>query len=340
MSRMSMLNISGAGHSTGSHANLGITNLDEYSLQNNQICVEVQFLLNSYSLYLSSSNLSQSTIRYYIRDAKQFLEWIDFPLDPERMGREIAGSYTEHLVHSAHQLRSNSFGEYSSTTINRKLQSLRRFFDHLVDECIFPFNPFREFVAQIPQQASTSQRIPILSVETIRELISTCDLSHPIGIRDRALLICILGFGLRVGEIRLLDTSDVNLIDGALKVTERNKQTRTAPLLDEFACSLELWLVVRSLHSNSSDALFVSLLHSAGRGEAGTRLSKRGLRSIVDRRLEIIGAKKPGVSCDVLRRSAIVHLLKNGAAWDNIRSTFGLNPRTLRTYKDYVSEIC
>ncbi len=325
---------------TGSCANIGVTNSEVSNFQINRILAEHRFFIDDYGMRLASSGLTQSTIRYYMWDERQFLEWFEsLPVISASVVGEIAADYYEYLLRPAHQLRPNSIGRHSPSTINRKLHSIRRFFDYAVDEGILPTNPFRESRPNISRQPSRTQLYPILPVETIRELLSSCDISQPIGVRDRALLIFIAGIGLRVGETHLLNLTDVNLIDMSLKVNSGNNLLRIAPLSEEFNPSLRRWLRVRSLHSRSSDALFISLHHSTGRGDPGKRLGKRGIRSIVDRRFEMIGAKKPGVSCEVLRRSAIVHLLKNGAAWENVRSTFGLNPRTMRAYEKYVSEI-
>lgn len=325
---------------TGSSHISGLETREGHAFQNPHSLGSIQDHLDHYRSYLTESGLSKNTIRYYTRDINQYIEWVKaLPVDPSCNGAELAALYTKHLQQSAYKLRPDSIGKYSPSTIMRKLYALRRFFDHLLANRFVPTNPFREFTAHIPQLTFSPREEVTLSIETIREIIATCDLSKPIGLRDRALLLCILAFGLRVGEIRRLNESNIHLDEGYLEVTERNNNARIVPLFDIPASSLKMWLVVRSLYTNSCSALFVSLHHSTGRGEPGLRLTKRGIRSIVDGRLEMVGAKQPGVSCEVVRRSAIIHSLANGAPLEDIRSMFGVSPKAMRAYKEYVSEI-
>ena len=176
-------------------------------------------------------------------------------------------------------------------------------------------------------------------METIRKLIATCDITVPKGVRDKAILFCMAGLGLRVGEIRKLEISDLDLQEGFLKVPGRSNRRRQMPLIGDIEVALRAWVMVRLLHVNNSKALFTSLHHSKGRGEPGKRLSKRAIRAIVDKRLEMIGSKKTGMSCDTLRRSVIAHSLAKGADLDGVRSMFGISPKSLRAYEEYLIEI-
>jgi len=296
--------------------------------------------LDQYRLHLAASGLSRSTIRSYIFDVQQLLKWCeDTDVDHWNLTTKIADEYVRHLKETTHQLRPRHVGRYSATTIARKLHAIIRFCDFLIDENVVPRNPFRDISTPILVPRPTGSNIEIFSVETIRKLIATCDTTVPKGIRDRAILFCIAGFGLRVEEVHKLKITDLDLQEGFLKVPGRNNRRRTMPIIGDIEVALRAWVMVRLLHVNNSKALFTSLHHSKGRGEPGKRLSKRAIRAIVDTRLEMIGSKKTGMSCDALRRSAIAHSLAKGADLDGVRSMFGISPKSLHAYEEYLIEI-
>ena len=60
-----------------------------------------------------------------------------------------------------------------------------------------------------------------LPAEDVERLISSCDLSKPHGIRDRAILLLLARLGLRAGDILNMRLDDIAWADGTLRVQAR-----------------------------------------------------------------------------------------------------------------------
>jgi integrase/recombinase XerD len=293
-----------------------------------------------FEMYLVSKGLRRNTIRHYLTDVLQYLEWVEIDHGGNhQLDDNEAYSYLDYLRDSAHRLRANRVGSYSPNTVLRKLYSICRFYDFLIEISFLQSNPFREIIKSFKLQMSPIQNYEILPLASLQKLVAHCDLSNPIGIRDRCLLMAICVLGLRAGEIRHLDVKDLSFIEGSITIRGRDSRARTLPLVNGTAEAFRHWLQARELFTTCDEPVFVSLHNSSSPGSPGMRLSLRGIRKIVDRRLEAIGKKAPGISCEVVRRSALFHLVSEGVELDAMRSTFGLSPKTFQIYQDYIDQI-
>jgi integrase/recombinase XerD len=73
----------------------------------------------------------------------------------------------------------------------------------------------------------------------VRSVIEAVDTSHPVGKRDRALLLLLATTGLRSGELRRLELRDVNWRTGELRLRRtKSCRERVLPLLDEAGLAL------------------------------------------------------------------------------------------------------
>jgi len=153
-----------------------------------------------------------------------------------------------------------------------------------------------------------------LSVEIVKRLLAAPRLS-PKGVRDRALLICMVLHGLGVSDVYRLDLSNVDLQVGVLRVAGNDQQSRTINLLAWTADALQCWLAMRALLRPDTEAVFISLHWTNSRAEPHKRLSRRGIRQVVDGYLTQIGAKQAGVSCRSLRQTYAALKLSTGTDW-------------------------
>jgi len=88
--------------------------------------------INQFQNYLKNKSLSALTIRGYVFDAAQFVEWSENnSILLSCVTPENASQYLDYLVTSLHEIRPGVFGEYSSRTITKKIAGVRSFFDFL-----------------------------------------------------------------------------------------------------------------------------------------------------------------------------------------------------------------
>jgi site-specific recombinase XerD len=69
-----------------------------------------------------------------------------------------------------------------------------------------------------------------LPPETVERVLASCDLTTPIGVRDRAVLLLLARLGLRAGDVAALQWSDIDWPDGTLHVAGKNRRAARLPL--------------------------------------------------------------------------------------------------------------
>jgi len=89
-------------------------------------------IINQFQIHLKNQSRCSLTIRGYVFDASQFIEWSEangilFGL----VTPENASEYLNYLVMSQHEIRPGVIGRYSSRTIMKKIAAVRSFFDFL-----------------------------------------------------------------------------------------------------------------------------------------------------------------------------------------------------------------
>ena len=146
-----------------------------------------------------------------------------------------------------------------------------------------------------------------LSEREVEALLNAPDAQTPIGLRDRAMLELLYATGLRVTELVTLETDQVNLRQGALRVLGKGSKERLVPIGEMAIESLQRFVTEARpllLKGRTSKDLFLS-----ARGSAITRqmfwltIKKYALAAEITR----------PVSPHALRHSFATHLLNHGA---------------------------
>jgi len=248
-------------------------------------------LLSEYlALCEYEKGLSRATLVAYERDLREFFVHAGGKTPSFRKG--AFGKFLKALEMSA--LRPAS--------VARKLSAARGFLAFLR--------------AQGQTAEATSARGPravayhpgALSVEQIESMLNQCDISTPLGLRDRALLETLYGAGLRVSEALGLTVSSVETASGAVIVRGKGEKERLVPLGRALKSALGAWLdrgrpALRKSGS-SVDALFL--------GRTGRPLGRIGAFRVICHLATSAGISR-SVSPHLLRHSFATHLLEGGA---------------------------
>lgn len=272
---------------------------------------------------------SPETTRAYFCDVSQFLHWLaDEGLSPVQAGEEDVKAYRAHLVET-----------YAVSTVGRKLVAVRRFYQMAQARGAIPHNP-AEGIAAPRDKTERAERVKYLPWLAVKQLLATPNPNDPKGIRDRAILVLMALHGLRVIEVHRLDLENLDPEGGeagTLRVFGKGDKVRTIHLTEETHEELKKWLAVRDMAATDDRAFFVSMHWSEGISQPGRRLSRRGIRAMVDSYLEVISAKKEGVSCHSLRHSYATHAYANGAELAYISKEMGhADESTTQVYRHLV----
>jgi integrase/recombinase XerD len=141
------------------------------------------------------------------------------------------------------------------------------------------------------------QPITGVSLADVKALLDTCG-SDFIGNRDRAIILCLLDTGARVGEFISLNLDDLDPIGGGILLRKtKGKRPRMVFIGKKSRRALRAYLKQRT---DESAALWVT--------RAGDRLAVHSLQSMLQRRAKMAGLKDAPSPHDFRRAMALIML--------------------------------
>ena len=162
----------------------------------------------------------------------------------------------------------------------------------------------------------------------VEKIICSCDISRPLGKRNRAILLLLVRLGLRAGDIINLRLGDIDWKDSAIKVTGKGRRAVRLPLTKEVGLALVDYLK-NGRPPLDTDIVFVRL-----KAPLRPFASHSAISVIVARAM-----RRAGVTCQVqgaahiLRHSVATSMLRNGATLQEIADI--LRHRSIETTKIY-----
>ena len=278
--------------------------LEEHPVERHQHSVEVA----AFAAWMRDQRgLSNETIRVYCRMVNEFF-------DSEAMSKIPLASTTIMDVDRFITVK-NAGGRYKRKTISLYAVSLRAFFRFAANHgwCMPEIAP-----AIKPPRVYLDEPVPNgLNRTDVQRLLSTTEGDRPADKRDRAILMLLVGYGLRAGEVRGLQLDDLDWERETLRV-RRPKSGRTEfyPLSPGVAQAILRYLVeVRPIRPERT--LFLTL-------PAPSRpLSHGALGTIVRGRLKRLGIVVGRRGPHALRHAAAQHLLDQGMSMKVIGDFLG-----------------
>lgn len=217
----------------------------------------------------------------------------------------------------------------------RIISGLRSFFDYLIFEDYRTTNP-----TDLLESPKIGRKLPdTLSQEEIDLLISSIDLTHPQGERNRIILETIYSCGLRVSEAITLKISDLFFEEGFIRVLGKGNKERFVPIHQEAQKYILIYINQIRVHIKPQKE-YVDTLFLNRRGKA---LTRQMIFMILKKLASDIGLLKK-ISPHTLRHSFATHLLQNGADLRAIQQMLGHESITtteiyVHLDKSYLKEI-
>ncbi len=239
--------------------------------------------------------LSRNTLAAYRSDLRHFALWL---------ATQVPSVALDHAQeHHIQAWFAERHVGTRATTANRRLTVLRRYYQWALRETLIQADPCARL-----QAARQPLRVPkTLSQNQVEALLAAPDIAMPLGLRDRAMLELMYASGLRVSELVLLKTWNLDVGAGVLRVTGKGGKERMVPFGEEAGAWLGRYLAdARSaiLAGQATDDLFVT-----ARGSGMTRVRFWG---IVRAQAVQAGITAP-LSPHTLRHAFATHLLNHGA---------------------------
>lgn len=239
--------------------------------------------------------LSKNTQEAYRRDLHLFSAWLAASEPGKSLDQTGETDLRAYMV--------ERHGSTKATTANRRLSVFKRYFLWALREHLVNADPTIKM-----RSAKQPVRVPaILTEKQVEALLGAPLTEVPLGLRDRAMLELLYASGLRVSELVNLETTQLSLADGIVRVSGKGAKERLVPFGEEAMAWLQRYLEearAEILGDQQSAALFVTI-----RGGPMTRQMFWGL---IKRYATTAGVRVP-LSPHSLRHAFATHLLNHGA---------------------------
>lgn len=305
---------------------LAVTNSPQISTitTNNLLVVFAEFL----DIDVSAGDAAADTLKTYTRQLQQFLRWCDRrQLNPVTIIKDDIKKYRRWMIQQK---------GYKPATIALKLAVVRRFYQAAVEKGLISLNPAAG-VKPPREKCDPAEKITYLEQLEVETLLSTIPNDGSLkSARDRAMLAIMALEGTRTVELHRADISNLVRQGKNLGIRVEGKRSiRVVPLTPEIANLLVDYLHLRETRGEAlkpARPLFIA----TGNNSRGQRISRRGIRSIVDNYLKQAALKRtPGrtISAHSLRHTAGTLALRSGAELRQVQDLLGhKDPRTTCIY--------
>jgi len=151
-----------------------------------------------------------------------------------------------------------------------------------------------------------------LSVDEVEQLLSACDLTSPMGLRDRAIILLLARLGLRASDVAALRFADIDWNDGSILVKGKSQREARLPLPQEVGDAILAYLQHRPRVRN--ERVFLRCV-APFRG-----LQRGGVSQIVRRNMRRADLTAPSYGSHILRHTAATEMLRQGVSLYDIGS--------------------
>ncbi len=263
-------------------------------------------MLNGFFEYLQTEKkTSKNTLEAYRRDMFQFAEF-EAARDIDDL-RQTPGS---EVVAFLLQLKNDG---KSAATVNRKLASIRAFYNYLQLKKEISDNPTNN----IKSPRIERKTVEYLTIEEVDRLLAVPD-DTLIGKRDRGILELLYATGIRVSELIEANVEDLNLRMGFITCAGDQSKARIIPIGRPARVALEEYIydarpaIVKE--KTDETALFVNYY--------GERITRQGLWKVLKEYGRKAGLEEK-LTPNVLRNSFAVHMIQNGADLKSLQELLG-----------------
>lgn len=245
---------------------------------------------------------SSHTLGSYERDLNQFQSWLK-----KNQCDDIVKADNLHIRNWVAGLHRQGIG---SKTLQRKLSSLRSFYNFLIRKRLLKNNP----AVDIRAPKSASKLPDTLDTDSLSQLLNITG-DDILAIRDHAIMELFYSSGLRLSELVNLEINSIDFQEKSLRAMGKGNKERLLPVGSKAIEAIQKWLQKRNDIANQDEtALFVS--------NRGTRISPRSIQQRLS-----YWQKKQGVTQHIhphkLRHSFASHILESSGDLRAVQELLG-----------------
>jgi integrase/recombinase XerD len=278
------------------------------------------------ALDVAEGNATPDTVDTYTRRSEHYLAWCEESgINPALATQKDIKSFRHYLINKSQK----------PATIALTLSVVRRFYAASVQEGLVKENPALGLKAP-KDKIDRGDRLSYLESEELARLLAAIPKDSRLkSLRDLALLGIMALQGPRSVELHRANVGDLRQTGGNLGLKVSGKgSVRTIPLRPDLASVLQQYLAARVVEFGAltpESPLFIAVGNRFG----GQRLSRRGIRFVVDEYLVAASLKSQErrLSAHSLRHTAGTLGLRSGADLRQVQDLLGhKDPKTTALY--------
>lgn len=212
-------------------------------------------LTDSFLDYLRyERNYSDDTVKAYGEDIRQFQEFGGEGVGLQSPPEVVVDVVREWMIHLM------NLG-YATTSVNRKLSSLRSYYKYLLRKGEVKVDPLRKITGpknkkDLPVFVKESEMNRLLDDEDFGEGFEGC--------RDHLVIAMFYATGMRLSELIGLDDGDVDFAASVIKVTGKRNKQRLIPFGEELRVEMETYVKQRDESVPVRSDAFLSVRRVSG----------------------------------------------------------------------------
>lgn len=263
---------------------------------------------------IDAKNLSGGQARAYKSALLEFLSWLEanqIESVQDILPRHV-NLYAGYLETRPNMRREGGLSQ--SSILGTHFLAIRTFFEFLLETGAL------DAIVLLPKKLRAKyQPRQIATEEEIKKIYAVCETY-----RDRSILSCAYGAGLRRTEIHWLDMYDVQLSKARLSVREgKGRKTRSVVLCEAVIQDFKTYINTERTRyvENGKIPTHAFMVNDRGKRMTGDHMNKR-LKALIEKteREELI---KKDLTLHSLRASISTHLVDRGADIDFVQSFLG-----------------
>ena len=248
--------------------------------------------------------LSKNTIQSYESDIYQLYQW-NISKNKKRI--------TEIKKIDTSQYISYLFSQnLKSTSVNRKISSLKTFFNFLLKKKLIDVNPFADQI--MPKKPISLPKS--ISEDDVVKLLDAPKPDSLIGLRDKAMLELLYASGVRISELVNIKFSDLDLERNIIKVFGKGSKERLVPFGEDAAQCISTYIDERKKNKDIASIKYIFL------NNRGSKISRHAFWHRLKEYCLEIGLKRD-ISPHTLRHAFATHLLNRGADLRSVQVLLG-----------------
>ena len=248
--------------------------------------------------------LSKNTIQSYESDIYQLYQW-NISKNKKRITEIKKIDMSQYISYLFSQ-------NLKSTSVNRKISSLKTFFNFLLKKKLIDVNPFADQI--MPKKPISLPKS--ISEDDVVKLLDAPKPDSLIGLRDKAMLELLYASGVRISELVNIKFSDLDLERNIIKVFGKGSKERLVPFGEDAAQCISAYIDERKKNKDIASIKYIFL------NNRGSKISRHAFWHRLKEYCLEIGLKRD-ISPHTLRHAFATHLLNRGADLRSVQVLLG-----------------